>query len=118
MKKSHSKLIIGILTMISFKRTHFLFFFCIILIPLSIELKNKNYRCKTTTEKINYQFYMNDLKLYAKNHDDLEGLLSAVKRLSDDIRIQFEQDIECNKQSYSNSHSDKSFKELTGRYLK
>ena len=32
---------------------------------------------------------MNDLKLYAKHDDDLEGLLSTVKRLSDDIMMQF-----------------------------
>ena len=38
---------------------------------------------------MNHLIYMNDLKLYAKHDDDLEGLLSTVKRLSDDIMMQF-----------------------------
>ena len=31
---------------------------------------------------------MDDLKLYAKNNEDLEGLLSIVKRFSDDKGMQ------------------------------
>ena len=31
------------------------------------------------------------MKLYAKNDDDLKGLLSTVKRFSDDIEMQFGQ---------------------------
>ena len=38
---------------------------------------------------INHQFYVKDLKLYAKNDDDLEGLLSTVKRFNGDIGMQF-----------------------------
>ena len=32
----------------------------------------------------NHQFYVDDLKLYTKNDDD-SGLLSSLKRFSDDI---------------------------------
>ena len=34
---------------------------------------------------------MNDLNLYAKNDDDLEGLLSNLKKISDDIGMQYDQ---------------------------
>ena len=47
-----------------------------------------NYGYKTTSKKINQKFYRDDLKLYAKNYDDL-GLLSIMKRIIDDIMIQF-----------------------------
>ena len=68
----------------SSKETHFLFFLCIALIPLSIENK-------TTIKKINYLFYMDNLKLPAKNNDDdLDGLLSTIKRFSDEIGKQFD----------------------------
>ena len=35
---------------------------------------------------------MDDFKLYAKNDEDLEGLLSTVKRFRDNIGMQFGQD--------------------------
>ena len=61
--------------------------FCIALIPLSIEVKNTHDRHKTAL-KNSHLFYIDDLKLYAKNNDDLDGLLSIVKRFSDDKGIQ------------------------------
>ena len=64
--------------------------FCIALIPLYIELKNKDNGYKTTTEKINHLFCMNDSKSYAKIDDDLEGLLSTVKRFREDKGMQFD----------------------------
>ena len=40
-------------------------------------------------ERLNHLFYMDDLKLYAKNDEQLEGLLHNVKMFSDDINMQF-----------------------------
>ena len=38
---------------------------------------------------MNHLFYMDDLKLYSKSDNQLEGLLSTVKTFSDDIKMQF-----------------------------
>ena len=46
--------------------------FRIALIPVSIELKNKKYGYKIETKKITHLFYMDHLKFYKKNDDDLE----------------------------------------------
>ena len=35
------------------------------------------------------KFYMDDLMLHAKNDKELEGLLSTVKKFSDDIAVEF-----------------------------
>ena len=40
-------------------------------------------------KKINHLFYMDDLKLYAQNDGELEGLLKTVKAFSDDIGMEF-----------------------------
>ena len=52
---------------------------------LFIEIKNTKHGYKTTTNKINHIFYMEDLKLYAKNGDYLEVPLRTVKSFSDDM---------------------------------
>lgn len=39
-----------------------------------------------------YYIYMDDIKLYAKNNDNLESLLNAVKKFIDDIVMQFDVD--------------------------
>ena len=39
-------------------------------------------------ERLNHLFYMDDLKLYAKNDEQLESLLHTVKMFSDDINMQ------------------------------
>ena len=49
------------------------------LIPLTNELNNTKYGYKFYEKAMNYLFYMDDLKLYAKNDKELEGLLSTVK---------------------------------------
>ena len=38
---------------------------------------------------INHIFYMDDLKLFAKNDQQLQGLLNIVKQFSDDIQMEF-----------------------------
>ena len=62
---------------------------CISLIPLSLELNSLGYGYKIRTEWITHLFYIDDLKLYAKHDNELEGLLRIVKGFSDDIGMDF-----------------------------
>ena len=63
--------------------------FCVSLIALSLELLSLGYGYKIIPERITHLFYMDDLKLYAKDDNELEGLLRIVKGFSDDIGTQF-----------------------------
>lgn len=73
--------------------------FCMALIPLSKLLNETGYGFKINESKINHLFYMDDLKLYARNDDELEGLLKTVKAFSDDIGMEFGLD-KCAKASF------------------
>ena len=57
--------------------------------PLTNELNNTKYGYEIYEKAINHLFYMDDLKLYAKNDKELEGLLYTVKPFSDDIGMEF-----------------------------
>ena len=59
--------------------------FCLSLIPLTNELNNTKYGYEIHEETINHLFYMDGLKLYAKNDKELEGLIFTVKQFSDDV---------------------------------
>ena len=63
--------------------------FCISLIPLSNELNNTRSGYNILQKVVNHLFYMDDLKLYAKNDQQLEGLLTTVKQFSNDICMEF-----------------------------
>ena len=63
--------------------------FCISLIPLTLELKNSGYGYKIGEDKFSHLFYMDDLKLYGKDDNEIEGLLKIVKGFSDDIGMEF-----------------------------
>ena len=65
------------------------FLFCLALIPLSNELNNTGYGYKIFDPTINHLIYMDDFKLFAKNDQDLEGLLNTVKEFSNDMEIEF-----------------------------
>ena len=65
-------------------------FFCLALIPLTTELNRTGYGYKICEKSINYLFYMDDLKMFAKDDHELEGLLQTVKKFSDDIDMKFE----------------------------
>ena len=63
--------------------------FCMSLIPLSNELNNTGTGYKLFHKELNHLIYMDDLKLFAKNDKDLEGLLTTVKQFSNDIGMEF-----------------------------
>ena len=63
--------------------------FCLSLAPLSNLLNNTKLGYAINKERISHLFYMDDLKLYSKNDNQLEGLLNTVKIFSDDIKMQF-----------------------------
>lgn len=63
--------------------------FCMALMPLSKLLNQTGYGYKIFDRRINHLFYMDDLKLYASNDNELEGLLKTVKAFSDDIGMEF-----------------------------
>ena len=74
--------------------------FCMALMPLSQLLNDTGYGYKIHKQKINHLFYMDDLKLYATNAGELEGLLKTVKAFSDDIGMEFGLD-KCAKASFN-----------------
>ena len=71
--------------------------FCMALNPLSTELNRTGcgYRMSTGNGRtakhqlIRHLLYMDDLKLYGRNPDQLDGLLHTVRTFSDDIRMKF-----------------------------
>ena len=73
--------------------------FCLLLIPLTNELSNTKYGYEIYEKAIDHLFYMDDLKLYAKNDKELEGLLSTAKQFSEDIGMEFGLD-KCAKASF------------------
>ena len=77
--------------------------FCLSRIPLTNELNNTKYGFEIYEKTINYLFFMDDLKLYAKNDKELEGLFSTVKQLSDDIGMEFGLD-KCTKATFRNAN--------------
>ena len=81
--------------------------FCLALAPLSEILNDTGYGYKIHNRNINHLFYMNDLKLFAKNDNDLEGMLQTVKKFSDDIGMTFGQD-KCAKASFKRGKLTKS----------
>ena len=71
--------------------------FCMTLSPLSKELNRTSYGYQMTTghgetakrQLISHLLYMDDLKLYGRNSDQLDGLLHTVRTFSDDIQMKF-----------------------------
>ena len=56
---------------------------------LSLELNSSGYGYKIGIERITHLFYIDDLKLCAKDDSELEGLLKRVKGFSDDVGMEF-----------------------------
>ena len=65
--------------------------FVMVMIPLSMLLKaeNKGYKLRHSERRINHLLFMDDLKLYASNDNELESLVNEVKIYSDDIGMEF-----------------------------
>ena len=58
--------------------------------PLSRELQKTGYGYQLDKQtKINHLFYVDDLKLYGTSDNQLNGLLSTLKKVSDDIQMEF-----------------------------
>ena len=83
--------------------------FCVTLIPLSKLFNNTRYDYKIYDNTINHLFYMDNLKLFAKNDQQLQGFLNIVKQFSYDIWMRFGLD-KCAKaedqEHYSGYHND------------
>ena len=56
--------------------------------PLSIELNNAGCGYQIVGKSINHLFYMDDIKLFARNDGECTGLLDTVKKVSGDIGMQ------------------------------
>ena len=63
--------------------------FCLALFPLSSLLNESQSGYKIFDKTINHLLYMDDLKLFAKNDSQLEGLLNIVGQFSKDIKMEF-----------------------------
>ena len=63
---------------------------------MSKEENQTGYGYSIQIRSINHLFYMDDLKLFAKDND-LEGLLQTVKKFSDDISLSFDKCDKCAK---------------------
>ena len=63
--------------------------FCMALAPLSPLLQESGCGYEIQSQKINHLFFMDDLKTCAKDHNQQAGLLTIVKRFSDDIQMKF-----------------------------
>jgi hypothetical protein len=66
-------------------------FFCIALIPLTIELNKADcgYQVHGTERKINHLSYVDDLKLLGRNEYDLKNEMKIVHTISKDINTNF-----------------------------
>ena len=60
--------------------------------PLTNLINRQKYGNTCQKNKFSHLFYMDDLKLFAKNEDELEKLLSIVKSFSDSIKMNFNTD--------------------------
>ena len=68
--------------------------------PLSWELQKTGYGYQLDKKtKINHLFYVDDLKLYGTSDSQLNGLISTVKKVSDDIQMEFGLD-KCTKATF------------------
>ena len=48
-----------------------------------------HYKVKKGGKKINHLIFMDDLKLFAKNKDEIDSLVNTVRIFSEDIKIEF-----------------------------
>ena len=65
--------------------------FVLVMIPLTLVLRQTkaSYELKKGGKKINHLLFMDDLKLFAKNEDQIDNLVNAVRVCSEDIKMEF-----------------------------
>lgn len=63
--------------------------FCMAMIPLSRRLNAAKIGYKQGKEEISHLFYMDDLKIFAKDHESMEKCIKIVEEFSEDIRMEF-----------------------------
>ena len=69
--------------------------------PLSRELQKTGHEYQLDKQtKINHLFYVDDLKLHGINDSQLNGLINTVKKVSDDIQMEFGLD-KCTKATFT-----------------
>ena len=61
--------------------------FCLSLIPLTTEINKTKCGYEIYEKTINHLFYIDDMKLFAKNNKELEDQLSLMKQFGDDIGL-------------------------------
>ena len=73
--------------------------FYLTLTPLSSLLNENTYGYQSPGHKITHLFYMDDLKMYAKNDNQQTGLLCTVKKFRNDFKMKFGLE-KCDKASF------------------
>ena len=65
--------------------------YALMMIPLTLVLRQTKaaYELKKGGKKINHLLFMDDLKLFAKNEDQIDNLVNAVRVCSEDIKMEF-----------------------------
>jgi len=65
--------------------------FVLTMIPLTLLLRKINifYEVKKKGERINHLLFMDDLKLFAKDKDQIDSLVNTVRIFSEDIKMEF-----------------------------
>ena len=65
--------------------------FVLMIIPLTLVLRQTkiSHELEKGGKKINHLLFMDDLKLFAKNEDQIDSLVNTVKIFSEDIKMEF-----------------------------
>ena len=66
-----------------------LFVLAIILLTLVLRHTEASYEFKKGGQKISHLLFMDNLKLFAKNDDQIDSLVNTVRFFSDDIKMEF-----------------------------
>lgn len=65
--------------------------FCIALIPLSREIQQSGlgYQMAGSNQRVHHVLFMDDLKLFGRDRNEMDRILTIVERFSSDIKMQF-----------------------------
>ena len=65
--------------------------FVLVIIPLTLVLRQTkiSHELEKGGKKINHLLFMDDLKLFAKNEDQIDNLVNTVRIFSEDIKMEF-----------------------------